>query len=100
MNCFERDPKSPKSYYKFFCDLNEDIVNQLVISGEKRIDTTDRVLDYIVLAYKVWNIRKNNFDHNQCRELFYKLGGEDVFYAFLPYISQLNEYGYKIERDS
>ena len=85
---------------KFFCDLNEDIVNQLVISGEKRIDTTDRVLDYIVLAYKVWNIRKNNFDHNQCRELFYKLGGEDVFYAFLPYISQLNEYGYKIERDS
>lgn len=100
LNCFERDTKSPKSYYKFFCDLNEDIVNQLVISGEKRIDTTDRVLDYIVLAYKVWNIRKNNFDHNQCRELFYKLGGEDVFYAFLPYISQLNEYGYKIERDS
>lgn len=37
-------------------------MNQLVISGEKRIDTTDRVLDYIVLAYKVWNIRKNNFE--------------------------------------
>ena len=86
-------------YYEIIYDISEPgLISSLIKSGEKRIDTTDRVLDYIVLAFRVWQTRNNNFDHNQCRELFYKLGGERVCFSFLPYLNRLENANHDIQR--
>lgn len=78
-------------------DLDEKLVNELIESGKKKIDNTDRVLDYIVLAFKVWQKRNNIIDFNQCKDLYYKLGGEKVLFSFKPYIKELRSLGYKID---
>lgn len=96
LNCFDSNADSFYSYYSYIYDLDENLVKELIESGKKKIDNTDRVLDYIVLAYKVWQKRNNNIDHNQCKDLYYKLGGEKVLFSFMPYLEQLKSLGYKI----
>lgn len=97
LNCFDSNADSFYSYYRYIYDLDENLVKEIIESGKKKIDNTDRVLDYIVLAFKVWQKRNNIIDHNQCKDLFYKLGGKKVIFSFMPYIEKLNKMGYKID---
>ena len=45
--------------FVFFYDLDEDITSGLIETGKKRIDTTDRVIEYMMWALKVW---RNRYD--------------------------------------
>lgn len=64
LDYFNEKPKF-NGYFVFFYDLDEDITSGLIESGKKRIDTTDRVIEYMMWAFKVWRIRYDKFSENE-----------------------------------
>ena len=85
------------SYINYLYDItDEKLINSLIQSGKKKIDSTVRVIEYIVLAYNVWRTRNNVFIHNQCKNKYYELDGEDVYFAFMEYFSELECLGYNL----
>ena len=85
-----------------YCDIiynidDEKIIERLISSGGKRIDSTARVLEYIALAVDVWNIRRKKFVIDKNKDIFEEYGGNKDMKEFIPFIKELSAYGCKLK---
>ena len=63
--CFdsERNALNSRFYFEKIYNINDDdLIQNLLESGKKAIDSAQRVLEYIALAYRVWICRSNNYN--------------------------------------
>ena len=63
-SCFDPETHTLNTgaYFKKIYNINDDdLVQNLVESGKIAIDSAQRVLEYIALAYRVWICRANNY---------------------------------------
>lgn len=88
--------KYDHNYFQIIYNIDDkELIERLIESGKKRIDSTARVLEYIALAIDVWNIRSIKYSDEKYNDIFLKHGGKRNIKDFGEYIQKLEQYGCK-----
>ena len=70
--------------------ISGDIINKHIDSGSKALNTYDNMIQFFESVIQYWIIRFNDFDHNNCRTKYYKMGGENIRSYFIDYHDKLS----------